>query len=119
MRIGERGIRTPGTLPGTVVFKTTAIDHSAISPFIYRRGPLHPAWRSPLRVAPFRSRGSIGGDPSTPPGDLHYASLHSGRVAASAGTLAPRLATSITRRSIPVAWQSRNGEFDCSSDHYL
>src|SRR5947207_15442230 len=29
---GERGIRTPGTLPGTVVFKTTAIDHSAISP---------------------------------------------------------------------------------------
>jgi hypothetical protein len=29
---GERGIRTPGTLTGTVVFKTTAIDHSAISP---------------------------------------------------------------------------------------
>ena len=29
---GERGIRTPGTLPGTVVFKTTAIDRSAISP---------------------------------------------------------------------------------------
>ena len=29
---GERGIRTPGTLPGSVVFKTTAIDHSAISP---------------------------------------------------------------------------------------
>jgi hypothetical protein len=29
---GEGGIRTPGTLPGTVVFKTTAIDHSATSP---------------------------------------------------------------------------------------
>ena len=29
---GERGIRTPGTLTGSVVFKTTAIDHSAISP---------------------------------------------------------------------------------------
>jgi hypothetical protein len=29
---GERGIRTPGTVSGTVVFKTTAIDHSAISP---------------------------------------------------------------------------------------
>lgn len=29
---GEEGIRTPGTLPGTVVFKTTAIDRSAISP---------------------------------------------------------------------------------------
>ena len=29
---GGRGIRTPGTLPGTVVFKTTAIDHSAIPP---------------------------------------------------------------------------------------
>ncbi len=31
-RGGERGIRTPGTLPGSVVFKTTAIDHSAIPP---------------------------------------------------------------------------------------
>src|SRR5438045_2114638 len=29
---GGRGIRTPRTLPGTVVFKTTAIDHSAIPP---------------------------------------------------------------------------------------
>ena len=29
---GGRGIRTPGTLSGTVVFKTTAIDHSAIPP---------------------------------------------------------------------------------------
>ena len=29
---GGRGIRTPGTLPGSVVFKTTAIDHSAIPP---------------------------------------------------------------------------------------
>ena len=37
---GGRGIRTPGTLPGTVVFKTTAIDHSAIPP---RRLPQHSA----------------------------------------------------------------------------
>ena len=29
---GGRGIRTPGTVSGTVVFKTTAIDHSAIPP---------------------------------------------------------------------------------------
>jgi hypothetical protein len=29
---GEGGIRTPGTVPGSVVFKTTAIDHSATSP---------------------------------------------------------------------------------------
>ncbi len=29
---GGRGIRTPGTLTGSVVFKTTAIDHSAIPP---------------------------------------------------------------------------------------
>jgi hypothetical protein len=29
---GERGIRTPGTLTGTAVFKTAALDHSAISP---------------------------------------------------------------------------------------
>ena len=33
---GGRGIRTPGTLPGTVVFKTTAIDHSAIPPAFAR-----------------------------------------------------------------------------------
>jgi hypothetical protein len=30
---GERGIRTPGALAGTTVFKTAAIDHSAISPW--------------------------------------------------------------------------------------
>lgn len=29
---GERGIRTPGTLSGTTVFKTVAFNHSAISP---------------------------------------------------------------------------------------
>ena len=29
---GERGIRTPGTLAGTTVFKTDAIVRSAISP---------------------------------------------------------------------------------------
>jgi hypothetical protein len=29
---GGRGIRTPGTVAGSVVFKTTAIDHSAIPP---------------------------------------------------------------------------------------
>src|SRR5215471_3900389 len=32
---GGRGIRTPGTLSGTVVFKTTAIDHSAIPPLAH------------------------------------------------------------------------------------
>src|SRR4029453_17451103 len=29
---GGEGIRTPGTLPGTAVFKTAAIDHSATPP---------------------------------------------------------------------------------------
>ena len=29
---GERGIRTPGPVARTTVFKTAAIDHSAISP---------------------------------------------------------------------------------------
>jgi hypothetical protein len=29
---GEGGIRTPGTLSGTPVFKTGAINHSATSP---------------------------------------------------------------------------------------
>src|SRR2546425_10492652 len=41
---GGRGIRTPGTLPGTAVFKTAAIDHSAIPP--------RPA-RSPLLTIPY------------------------------------------------------------------
>jgi hypothetical protein len=31
---GEGGIRTPGTLSGTPVFKTGAINHSATSPRI-------------------------------------------------------------------------------------
>jgi hypothetical protein len=34
---GERGIRTPGSVARTTVFKTAAIDHSAISPFISRK----------------------------------------------------------------------------------
>ena len=29
---GERGIRTPGSVARTTVFKTAALDHSAISP---------------------------------------------------------------------------------------
>ena len=29
---GEEGIRTPGTVEGSTVFKTAAIDHSATSP---------------------------------------------------------------------------------------
>ena len=32
LRGGERGIRTPGTLASSTVFKTAAFDHSAISP---------------------------------------------------------------------------------------
>ena len=31
---GETGIRTLGTLARSLVFKTSAFDHSAISPFI-------------------------------------------------------------------------------------
>src|SRR5262245_58413571 len=31
---GERGIRTPGAVSDTVVFKTTALNHSAISPSV-------------------------------------------------------------------------------------
>jgi hypothetical protein len=29
---GRRGIRTPGTVSGSAVFKTAALDHSAILP---------------------------------------------------------------------------------------
>jgi hypothetical protein len=36
---GEGGIRTPGTLSGTPVFKTGAINHSATSP------ATHAAWQ--------------------------------------------------------------------------
>ena len=33
---GEGGIRTPGTLSGTPVFKTGAINHSATSPDLFQ-----------------------------------------------------------------------------------
>jgi hypothetical protein len=33
---GEGGIRTPGPLSGSMVFKTIAIDHSATSPEIMK-----------------------------------------------------------------------------------
>ena len=33
-RHGGEGIRTPGTLTGSTVFKTAAIDHSATPPFL-------------------------------------------------------------------------------------
>src|SRR5437870_13353605 len=39
---GGRGIRTPGTVAGSVVFKTTAIDRSAIPP--YMDVPRHSIW---------------------------------------------------------------------------
>ncbi len=37
MVCGERGIRTPGSVARTTVFKTAAIDHSAISPVVRRK----------------------------------------------------------------------------------
>ncbi len=43
---GGRGIRTPGTVPRTAVFKTAALNHSAIPPCLN------------------------DGDPCTPPGSL-------------------------------------------------
>ena len=38
LRGGEGGIRTPGTLSGTPVFKTGAINHSATSPAAFVAG---------------------------------------------------------------------------------
>jgi hypothetical protein len=86
---GEGGIRTPGTVPGSVVFKTTAIDHSATSPFM------------------------IGGDPCTPPSSLRYARAaplaplcsHS----SSAGPPTRRLAAFTCSRSVPAALIDRRG----------
>jgi len=40
---GGRGIRTPGTLPGTAVFKTATIDHSVIPPILRGAPPHTPA----------------------------------------------------------------------------
>lgn len=34
-KIGKGGIRTPGDLTATLVFKTRAFDHSATFPFFY------------------------------------------------------------------------------------
>src|SRR6476646_1667144 len=61
---GERGIRTPGTVSGSVVFKTTAIDHSAISPrwqFSHNGSPdEQPRLASPRAVARDRQVGALG-----------------------------------------------------------
>ena len=46
---GERGIRTPGTLPGSTVFKTAALNHSAISPFATSAGLKPRPTPGPLR----------------------------------------------------------------------
>ena len=51
---GEEGIRTPGSLSASTVFKTAALNHSAISPIL------------------------IGGGPCTPPGNLRSLALRSG-----------------------------------------
>ena len=50
MVCGERGIRTPGPVARTTVFKTAAIDHSAISPLTL------PGCRPPKHRSPLRSR---------------------------------------------------------------
>ena len=65
---GGRGIRTPGTVPGTAVFKTAAFNRSAIPPArsIYgfrqdcsRNAPTRPQGRSCGRV----TSGSITSSP--------------------------------------------------------
>ena len=56
---GGRGIRTPGTVARTVVFKTTAIDHSAIPPHRKTRPEFavsRPQGRKTLAIMPERSR---------------------------------------------------------------
>ena len=115
--IGERGIRTPGTLPGTVVFKTTAIDHSAISPFIGARGRRFaavPSSRSLTslhslalrRLAPFRSalrrsRPLLRGGSFQP---LAYLASLARAAPARAVPLGPSaLAAAASRRFLPAA----------------
>ena len=65
---GGRGIRTPGTVSRTVVFKTTAIDHSAIPPFITLRAlPSDSRLALSLDSPPLKSaKASLGSFPRTP-----------------------------------------------------
>ena len=63
---GERGIRTPGSLSTSTVFKTAALNHSAISPFIIGGGPCTPPGKPSLALAPFRFAHLIGGGPCWP-----------------------------------------------------
>src|ERR1017187_1714320 len=60
MRGGGRGIRTPGTVSRTAVFKTACFNHSHIPPILIVRRPLRPDWlvvlRGPRRSAPPRAR---------------------------------------------------------------
>ena len=44
---GGRGIRTPGTLSSTTVFKTGAFNHSAIPPCFYLTLLRSSSWRQP------------------------------------------------------------------------
>ncbi len=78
---GEKGIRTPGQLAPSAVFKTAALDHSAISPeetsvaksklvgdcFSFPNGPSDPPFGlafQPRSMAWMRSRATpgLGGD---------------------------------------------------------
>src|SRR5688572_25037967 len=50
---GEEGIRTPGTLPGSTVFKTAALNHSATSPLRTFRNPLQAAHERAERIGDY------------------------------------------------------------------
>ena len=54
---GEGGIRTPGTLSGTPVFKTGAINHSATSPLLILRPRLLMGREFPARISLHDSSG--------------------------------------------------------------
>ena len=99
---GERGIRTPGSLSTSTVFKTAALNHSAISPIFIVGGPCTPTGN--LRSLSLRSGCyCLVGGPCTPTGNLRSLSLRSGCSTLSSGAPAPRLATCARFRSAPVA----------------
>ena len=88
---GERGIRTPGSLSTSTVFKTAALNHSAISPSFIGGGPCTPPGAPSLALRSGRHsyrRGS--GCTAEAPPDPH-------RMADRATNRAPRPGTASLR----------------------
>src|ERR1044071_1748443 len=56
---GEEGIRTPGSLPASTVFKTAALNHSATSPLDVARHPSVPIGSITIQVTTIATHSNV------------------------------------------------------------